>query len=330
MASKSSKATPPSKSPSRGKYLPVNPLKVPRFGDIATFSRLPYLPELKGKDVDVAILGIPFDGGTTYRPGARFGPRAIRDASCMNRNYNPSLGVGIYERLNIVDGGDVGVNPINLQSTLRAVEKRVAEVHEAGARAICLGGDHSIVLPDLRAVHRKYGKVTLLHFDAHTDTGDEAWGEKYHHGTPIRRAIEEGLIEGPRIFQIGIRGPLTSATQDDYTREQGIHTLDIDSFHDVGKREAYFKKLRKIAEGTPCYITFDVDGCDPAFAPGTGTPVVGGLTSFEALQSVRRFKGLNIVGANVVEVSPPYDHADMTSLLAAALVFEFLSLMAIK
>ncbi len=317
-------------SKAKGKYLPLNPLQVPRFGDIATFSRLPYVPDLKGKDVDVAIVGVPFDGGTTYRPGARFGPRAIRDASCMNRNFNPSLGVGIYEKLNIVDAGDVGVNPINMQSTMKAIEKRVAEVHQAGARAILIGGDHSIVLPDLRAVYKKYGKVTLLHFDAHTDTADTAWGEKYHHGTPIRRAIEEGLITGEKIFQIGIRGPLTSATQEDYSREQGIHTLGIDDFNIEAKREAYFAKLRKIAGNGPCYITFDVDGCDPAFAPGTGTPVVGGLTSLQALQSIRKFKGLNIVGANVVEVSPPYDHADMTSLLASALVFEFLSLMALK
>ena len=317
------------KKPEKPKFRPINPLKSPRFGDIATFNRLPYVPDLKGQGVDVAILGVPFDGGTTFRPGARFAPRAVREASAMCRNFNPNLGVNIYERLNIVDGGDVSVNPINLHATMKNIEARITEVHAAGARAICVGGDHSIVLPDLRAVHRKYGEITLIHFDAHTDTGDMAWGEKYHHGTPIRRAIEEGLIKGPKIFQIGIRGPLTSEDQDDYLREQKINVLDIDTFQDLKKRDAFFDKIRKVAGKGPCYLTFDVDGVDPAFAPGTGTPVVGGMSSREALTCVRNLKGLNFVGANVVEISPPYDHADITSLLGAALVFEFLSLMAL-
>ena len=315
-------------------YKPINPLLSPRFGDVATFNRLPYVPDISGKNVDVAILGVPFDGGTTFRPGARFGPRAVREASVLNRNYNPNLGVGIYDRLNIVDAGDIGVNPINIQKTMASIEKRIVEIHEAGARAISVGGDHSIILPDLRAVHKKYGRVgepvTLIHFDAHTDTGDEAWGEKYHHGTPIRRAIEEGLLKGEKIFQIGVRGPLTSPAQDDYILEQKINVLDIDSFHDGTKRDLFFEKIHRVAGDGPCYLTFDVDGIDPAYCPGTGTPVVGGLTSFEALQSVRRLKGLNFIGANIVEISPPYDHADLTALMGAALLFEFLSLMALK
>lgn len=309
-------------------YRPIDPTKSPRFGDPVTFNRLPYVPEIKGKNVDVAILGVPFDGGTSYRPGARFGPRAVRDASVLNRNFHPDLGVAVYERLNVIDGGDVLVNPINLQATMRSIQSHIRRVHDAGARAICVGGDHSIVLPDLREVHKKYGEITLIHFDAHTDTGDQAWGEKYHHGTPIRRAIEEGLVQGSRIFQIGIRGPLSSPSQDDYLREQKMNVLDMNAFHDPRKRDAFFAKLRKMAGRKPCYLTFDVDGVDPAFAPGTGTPVVGGMTSFEALQAVRRLKGLNIVGANVVEISPPYDHAELTSLLGATLVFEFLCLMA--
>jgi agmatinase len=310
------------------RFAPVNPLKSPRFGDVATFNRLPYVADLKGKGVDVAILGIPFDGGTTFRPGARFGPRAVRDASVLCRNYNPNLGVNVYERLSVVDAGDVGVNPINLQATMAAIEARVGEIHKAGARAICVGGDHSVLLGELHATRARFGELTLIHFDAHTDTGDTAWGERFHHGTPIRRAIDEGVLKGSRIFQIGIRGPLTSASQDDYLAEQKINVLDIDSFHAPRKREAFFAKLRKTAGKGPCFITFDVDGVDPAFAPGTGTPVVGGLTSREALECVRRLSGLRIVGADVVEISPPYDHADLTSLLGAALVFEFLSLMA--
>jgi agmatinase len=310
-------------------YQPVNPLKSPRFGDIATFNRLPYVPDLAGKNVDIAILGIPFDGGTTFRPGARFGPRAVRDSSVLCRNYNSNLGVHVYQTVNVVDAGDVSINPINFHATMENIENHISQVHQANARAISVGGDHSVLLPDLRAIHKKYGKVTLVHFDAHTDTGDSAWGEKYHHGTPIRRAIEEGLIQGSNIFQIGIRGPLTSASQDDYIKEQGIHILDIDTFYDIPKRNQFFDLIHKVAGKGPCYLTFDVDGVDPAFAPGTGTPVVGGMTSFEALQSIRRLKGLHFVGANVVEISPPYDHADMTSLLGAAVVFEFLSLMAL-
>lgn len=325
-----SNRTEPKSSRSRRQptFRPIDPLKSPRFGDPVTFNRLPHVPDIKGKNVDVAILGVPFDGGTSYRPGARFGPRAVRDASVLNRNFNPDLGVAVYERLNVVDGGDIAVNPINIQSTMRAIEAHIARVHAAGARAICVGGDHSILLPDLRAIHKKYGKITLVHFDAHNDTGDQAWGEKYHHGTPIRRAIEEGLIEGPRIFQIGVRGPLTSPSQEDYVREHRMNVLDMNAFHDPRKRAAFFSKLRKVAGKGPCYLTFDVDGIDPAFAPGTGTPVVGGLSSFEALQSLRKLGGLNFVGANVVEISPPFDHAEITSLLGAAIVFEILSLMA--
>jgi agmatinase len=319
---------------SRPKYAPKNPLLSPRFGDVATFNRLPYVPDLKGKDVDVAIIGVPFDGGTSYRPGSRFGPRAVRDASVLCRNFNPSLGVHVYERLNVVDGGDVSVNPLNLQTTFKNIEKHVRSVHDAGARAILVGGDHSIFLPELRAIHGRFGKPIVVQFDAHTDTADSAWGERYHHGTPIRRAIEESLISGSDVFQIGIRGPLTSADQEDYCQQQKINILDIDSFQDAKKRERFFAAIHKKAKGSgrakarPVYVTFDVDGVDPAFAPGTGTPVVGGLTSREALQCVRSLQGLHICGANVVEISPPYDHAELTSLLGAALVFEFLGLMA--
>jgi agmatinase len=301
---------------------------------VATFNRLPYVPDLKGKHVDVAILGVPFDGGTTYRPGSRFAPRAVRDASVLCRNFNPVLGVPVYEKLNVVDGGDISTNPLNLQTTFKNIEKHVREAHLSGARTICVGGDHSILLPELRAVHAKYGKPIIVQFDAHTDTADGAWGEKYHHGTPIRRAIEEGLISGSDVFQIGIRGPLTSADQEDYCREQKINILDIDSFYDIKRREQFFNsihnKAKPKAKGKqrPVFVSFDVDGVDPAFAPGTGTPVVGGMTSFEALQCVRKLHGLNICGADVVEISPPYDHSELTSLLGAALVFEFLSLMA--
>lgn len=311
-------------------FRPLNPLTHPRFGDVATFNRLPYVPEIKDKSVDVAILGVPFDGGTTYRPGARFAPRAVRDASVLNRNYHPEHGVHVYETLNVVDAGDVTCIPMNLTRTLNNIEIRVREIHRAGARTICVGGDHSIVLAELRGLAKKYGPITFIQFDAHTDTADSAWGEKYHHGTPVRRAIEEGLLQGNRIFQIGIRGPLTTADQDDYVRAQRINVLGMQHYEDTRTREAFFAKLRKVAGTGPCFLSFDVDGVDPAFAPGTGTPVVGGLSSREALACLRRLSGLHFVGADIVEISPAYDHADITSLLGAAIVFEVLGLMALR
>lgn len=315
-------------SPSKSQHRPVSPQKTPRFGGIATFSRLPYIPDLKGENVDVAILGIPSDGGTTYRPGARFGPRGIRAASVLNRNYNPELQVEVYERLSVVDAGDVDVNVLNLKKNLDAIEARVNEIHSHDTQVISLGGDHSVLLGILRATSPKYGVPTLIQFDAHTDTAESTWGEQFPHSTPIRRAIEEKLIEGSRIFQIGIRGPLTAADQDDYIRDQKINTLTVADYHVPKVRDSFFQRIKKVAGKGPVYITFDIDGVDPAFAPGTGTPVVGGLTSFEALHCVRALKGLNLIGADIVEVAPVYDHAEITSLLASALVFEFLTLMA--
>ncbi|MFZ9595848.1 MAG: agmatinase [Bdellovibrionia bacterium] len=324
---KKMKKTQPTRSQS---YRPANPLQMPRFGGICTFSRLPYVPNIAGEKIDVAILGIPFDGGTTFRPGARFGPRALREASVLCRNFNPDLNIDVYEKLQVIDAGDVAVNPLNLATTSTRIQKKISELHQAGARVISLGGDHSILLACLRAVHQRFGEFTLIHFDAHTDTADQAWGEKYHHGTPIRRAIEEGLIQGPRIFQIGIRGPLSASDQNEYLREQKIQVLDMESFHQPEKRDRFFSKILKTAGQKPCYLTFDIDGIDPAYAPGTGTPVVGGLTSLEALQCVRKLRGIHLVGADLVEVSPPYDQSELTSLLGSALVFEFLSLMALK
>lgn len=311
-------------------FRPQNPLKSPRFSGIVTFSRLPWVTDLLAEKPDVAILGIPFDGAATYRPGARLGPRSIREASVLCRNYHPVQDVSVYENLKVVDGGDLAIHPLSISSTFETIQSSYKPLHEAGIRTVSLGGDHSILLPILRSIHARYGKVTLIHFDAHTDTAEQAWGEKYHHGTPVRRAIEEGLIEGKRIFQIGIRGPMTSPDEAQYCRDQGIHTLRSEEFDSEELREAYFQNLKKIAGNGPCYITFDIDGIDPAYAPGTGTPVVGGLTSREALACVRRLKGLPIVGADLVEVAPAYDQSDITSLLASALVFEFLTLMAVK
>lgn len=275
------------------------------------------------------MLGIPFDGMVTNRPGARFGPNAIRQSSIRCRNYSQQMEVGVYERLRAIDVGDVIVNPFDYVETFREIENRVTELQQRGAAVVSLGGDHSILLPILRATNRKYPKLTMIQFDAHTDTSDEGWGQRFHHGTPVRRAIEEGLVQGSRIFQIGIRGSSGSASYNDFANEAGIHILNMEAFHDSKLRAAFLKTLREVAGSDPCYLTFDVDGIDPAFAPGTGTPVVGGLTSFEALSLMRSFRGLKFIGGDVVEVAPAYDCSDITSLLAATLIFEIAALIAI-
>lgn len=312
------------------KFRPVDPGQYPRFSGITTFSRLPLVEKPAKNELDIAILGVPTDAGTSYRPGSRFGPRALRESSVLCRNYNPSLSVGIYKDLNIADVGDVAVNPMSLSKTLDAIKAKTHELKKAGSKIIALGGDHSILTPLLTETVAHEGEITLVHFDAHTDTGDEAWGEKFHHGTPIRRLIENKSVNPKKIFQIGIRGPLGDASQLTWTQDQGVSILGMDEFHVSGARDKFFDKIRKSAGKGKIYISFDVDGVDPAFAPGTGTPVVGGLTSVEALSCIRALKGLKLIGGDVVEVSPAYDHAEITSLLGAALAFEMMSLMALN
>ncbi len=309
---------------------PPGSLYQPGVSGITTFSRLPLKPEIDDEEIDLAVLGVPFDGLVTFRPGARFGPNAIRQSSVLCRNYSQQMEVGVYERLRAIDAGDVNLNPFNYDETFRQIENRVAELQGRGAAVVSLGGDHSILLPILRATSKKYHKLTLIQFDAHTDTSDGMLsGQRFHHGTSIRRAIEEGLVQGDRVFQIGIRGYIASASYNDYAKQAGIHILDMQGFHDLNRRAAFLEALREVAGSDPCYLTFDVDGVDPAFAPGTGTPVVGGLTSFEALNLMRAFRGLQFIGGDVVEVAPAYDHSEITSLLAAAIAFEIAALIAI-
>jgi agmatinase len=290
---------------------------------------LPHLTSIGDQEFDLAVLGIPFDGMVTNRPGARFGPNAIRQSSIRGRNYSQQMEVAVYDRMRSVDVGDVQVNPFDYAETFREIESRVSELQQKGAAVVSLGGDHSVLLPILRATHRKYPALTVIQFDAHTDTSDEGWGQRFHHGTPVRRAIEEGLVQGSRIFQIGIRGASGSAGYNDFANEAGIHILNMQDFHDSALRATFLETLREVAGSDPCYLTFDVDGIDPAFAPGTGTPVVGGLTSFEAINTMRSFRGLKFIGGDVVEVAPAYDSSDITSLLAATLVFEIAALITI-
>jgi agmatinase len=297
----------------------------PRFAQPATFMRLPHVEDPNG--LDVAIVGVPYDGGTSYRPGARMGPREIRSQSSLIRSYSYFQKVAPFDRLNVADVGDVDPPPVSIEKTYEAIESRIAAIAGAGARPIVVGGDHSITLPVLRALAKKHGRLGLVQIDAHIDTWDEYFGGKYFHGTPFRRAIEEGLVDGKRFIQIGIRGPMYGEDDFDFHREHGITMIDIDQVKQRGI-PAVVEEMRRVLTGA-IYMTFDIDGVDPAFAPGTGTPEVGGLTSHEAQQIVRGLAGLSLAGGDIVEVSPLFDGpGQITSVLAANLMFEFLCAMA--
>ncbi len=305
---------------------PRNPFASPRFGQLATFMLLPAADS--PVNVDVALFGIPYDGGTSYRTGARFGPRAVREQSSLIRPWHPVLKVHPFERMRVADCGDVDVVPISIEQTYAAVTARVDEIVAAGATPVAVGGDHSVTLPILRSLARRWGPLGIVHFDAHPDTWDEYFGSKYFHGTPFRRAVEEGLIEARRMVQIGIRGPLYGADDFAFHDEHGIEVFRIEAVKEHGT--AWIASRLERLRGGPVYCSFDIDSVDPAFAPATGTPEVGGLTSYEALTLVRSLAGLTLVGADVVEVSPPYDGpGQITSLLAANLLFEFVSLLAL-
>jgi guanidinopropionase len=302
-----------------GQWQPRNPFVSPRFGQIATFMLLPAAASPQG--LDVALLGIPYDGGTSYRPGARFGPRAIREQSSLIRSWHPVLKVHPFERLRVGDCGDVDVTPISIEDTYAAVSRRLDEVIAAGAVPLCVGGDHSVTLPILRSLGRRLGPVGVVHFDAHPDTWDEYFGHKFFHGTPFRRAVEEGVIDPKRFIQIGLRGPLYGADDFAFHDAHGIEAIRIETVKERGVDwvAARLERLR----GGPVYCSFDIDAVDPAYAPATGTPEVGGLTSYDALCLVRSLVGLDLVGADIVEVSPPYDGpGQITALLAANLMFE--------
>jgi agmatinase len=306
---------------------PRDPFTSPRFGQIATFMLLPAAESPQG--LDVALLGIPYDGGVSYRPGARFGPRAVREQSSLIRPWHPVLKVHPFDRLRVADCGDIDVAPNSIEATYAAITARVDAVTAAGAVPVCVGGDHSITLGILRSLARRHGPLGLVHFDAHPDTWDQYFGSKFFHGTPFRRAIEERLIDPRRMIQVGIRGPLYGPEDFAFHDEHGIEVVRIEAIKDggTGPVAERFARLR----GGTVYCSFDIDAVDPAFAPATGTPEVGGLTSYEALALVRALAGIDLVGADVVEVSPPYDGpGQVTALLAANLLFELVCLLALN
>lgn len=304
---------------------PQDAALIPRFAGLPTFMRLPMAASPAG--VDIALVGVPFDGGTTNRAGARHGPREIRNASAFMRKIHHVSGVAPYDRAAVADLGDSPVNPIDVLDSLRLITGFFQDLKAHGCIPISAGGDHLISLPILRALAAE-GPVGMIHFDAHSDTNDRYFGNNlYTHGTPFRRAVEEGLLDPKRVVQIGIRGSIYDPSDLDFAKANGFRIIFIEEFI---KRTAedIIAEAREIVGSGPTYVSFDVDAIDPAQAPGTGTPEIGGFSTFEGQRMVRGLAGLNIIGADVVEVSPPFDVSNMTSLLGATLMFELLCVIA--
>ena len=300
---------------------------IPRFAGIRTFMRAPHVTDLAG--VDAVVYGIPFDTATSYRSGPRFGPEAIRSASALIRPYNPALGVNVVDALSLVDYGDVPVSPGDTERTYAQVEMALAPIVDAGIFPVALGGDHSITLAELRALARRYGPLALVQLDSHGDTWEQYFGQKFFHGTTFKRAVEEGVVDASASVQAGMRGSLYGAEDIDVAKELGFTVLTTDELRDLGAA-SYGKLVVDTVGDRPVFMSFDIDFLDPAFAPGTGTPEVGGFSTAEALAFLRALRGLKLAGCDVVEVSPPYDGPGMQTALAAAnVVYDLLSLRAI-
>ena len=306
---------------------PSSALSSPRFCNMGTFMRMQKVESAKG--LDFAIAGAPFDTGSSFRTGSRFGPAGIRSISAMMKPNNVIFQVNILDSLKGGDIGDFNVTPGYIHPSYDAIEKGVAGIVGEDAVPIVLGGDHAITLAELRAVAKKHGPVALVHFDSHSDLCDTVFGQKYNHGTPFRRAIEEGLIDPSHSLQVGMRGSLYDPGEHKLAAELGMELIPAHRVREMGF-DAVIKEIHDRVGDTPAFLTFDIDFVDPAYAPGTGTPEVGGFTSYESLEFVRRIKELNFVGMDVVEVLPAYDHGEITAYLAANLVFEFLSILAYK
>jgi guanidinobutyrase len=302
-------------------HQPLGGNQMPRFAGPATMMRLPQVPSARG--LNACFIGVPFDLGTSLRSGARFGPRDIRANSVLIRPYLMATRARPFDSLNVADVGDVAINPYSLEKSVRIIESAYDEVLSHNCIPLTLGGDHTIALPILRAMARKHGPVALVHVDAHADINDDMFGERITHGTPFRRAVEERLLDCRHVYQIGLRATGYGPDDFDWSRQQGFTVVQAE--------ECWSRSLaplmQQVAErlrGRPAYLSFDIDGLDPAFAPGTGTPEIGGLTVAQGMEIIRGCQGLELVGADVVEVSPPYDPFGTTSLVAANLLFEML------
>ena len=300
---------------------PIGGNDMPRFGGIATMMRLPHVPN--AKDLDVAFVGVPFDIGTSNRSGARFGPRQIRSESCLIRPYNMATRAAPFDSLQVADIGDVAINTFNIDKSMAIIESAYDDILTQNCKPLTMGGDHTIALPILRSIAKKYGPVGIVHVDAHADINDTMFGERIAHGTPFRRAIEEKLVDPKRMVQIGLRATGYAADDFDWPREQGVRVVPAE--------DCWYKSLKPLMSEVrdqlgvgPVYITFDIDGLDPAYAAGTGTPEIGGLTIHQGLEIIRGCRGLEVVGADLVEVAPAYDTTGNTALTAANLLFEML------
>tara|TARA_Y100000590_G_scaffold176772_2_gene201983 strand:+ start:4437 stop:5378 length:942 start_codon:yes stop_codon:yes gene_type:complete len=306
------------------KLKPISGMTTPRFADIATFFRLPVIKDLS--KIDYCLCGVPWDGGTTNRPGARHGPREVRNSSSLVRLYHPHSSISPYDKYNIADIGDCPVNPADLQDSLKRIEKFYEEINNANVIPLSIGGDHLISLPILRSL-AKEKPLGLFQFDSHTDTYDSYFGGyKYTHGTPFKRAIEENLINPKKYVMLGIRGSKYDPNDLEWAQQQGVTIITIDDYYKMGF-EKTIDLVKSILKDTSTYLTFDIDGIDPTFAPGTGTPEVGGFNVRESQLIIRELNEINIVGADVVEISPPFDINNMTSLVGANIAFEILCAM---
>jgi agmatinase len=306
---------------------PVDGTRVPRYAGAPTFARLPRIDEVSR--ADVSILGLPFDSAVSYRPGARFGPGHIRAASKLLRPFNPALETAPFGLQQVADAGDLGLNPFDIQQALRDTEAGITALTEDGATLLALGGDHTLALPALRALSKQHGKLAVLHFDAHLDTWDTYFGAPYTHGTPFRRASEEGLLDLERCMHVGTRGPLYSEQDLEDDAVLGFQVVRADDYEVDGVAGAVERIRRRIGDG-PVYVSVDIDVLDPAHAPGTGTPEAGGLSSRELLQTLRGLVGTTVIGADIVEVAPAYDHAEITGIAAAHVAYELLSVLALN
>ena len=304
---------------------PVDATRVPRYGGPATFARLPRLDEVPR--ADVAVLGVPFDSGVSYRPGARFGPSHVRAASKLLRNYNPVVDVEPFGVQQVADAGDIACNPFSIDEAVQQIDLGARAVLGDSGRLLTIGGDHTIALPLLRVMHEAHGPVAVVHFDAHLDTWDTYFGAPITHGTPFRRASEEGLIDKTGSMHVGIRGPLYGAQDLADDEVLGFQVVGSHEMDDIGWRGVVERIAARVGH-RPTYVSLDIDVLDPAFAPGTGTPEAGGLTSRELLNMLRSFGSLNLVGADIVEVAPAYDHAEVTGIAASHAAYELISAMA--
>lgn len=306
------------------KYKPPE-ITGPRFAGIKTFMRLPNIKTTE--DVDIAIVGAPFDTGASYKSGARFGPSAIREASTLLRNYNMNLDVNIFDYLSCIDYGDVDITPGYIHETYKQIEDGLQPLVNAEIVPITLGGDHSITLAELRSVAKKYGPVALVHFDSHLDTWDEYWGMKYTHGTPFRRACEEGLIDTAHSIQVGIRGSQYGPEDVQGSIDLGFEVLTANELHKIGIQEGV-KRIQNCVGNAKTFLSFDIDFIDPSMAPGTGTIEVGGFTGYEALTLIKGMNHLNIIAMDMVEVLPTIDPAGITAYMAANIIHEVISVLA--